>query len=46
VLAANRVGEALHRSMPPIARGLYWAAIVVVCFLFAESRGSFIYFQF
>lgn len=45
-LAAHRVGEALHRAMPPIARGLYWAAIVVVCFLFAESRGSFIYFQF
>ncbi len=46
VLAANKVGEGLHRAMPPIARGLYWAAIIVVCFLFAESRGSFIYFQF
>ena len=46
VLAANRVGETLHRAMPPMARGLYWAAIVVTCFLFAESRGAFIYFQF
>ena len=46
VLAANKVGEDLHRAMPPIARGLYGAAIFVVCFLFAESRGSFIYFQF
>lgn len=46
LLAAQRVGEALHRAMPPIARGLYWAAIMLVCFLFAESRGSFIYFQF
>lgn len=46
VLAAHNEGAALHRAMPPIARGLYWAAIIVVCFLFAESRGSFIYFQF
>ncbi len=46
LLALRGVGWAVHRALPPIARGLYWALIILVCFVFAETRATFIYFQF
>jgi alginate O-acetyltransferase complex protein AlgI len=41
-----RVGLESNRGLPPIARGLFWAGIVVLCYFLAESRAQFIYFQF
>jgi D-alanyl-lipoteichoic acid acyltransferase DltB (MBOAT superfamily) len=46
VLGHFKVGLESNRALPPIGRGLLWAAIVLVCWLYAESRAQFIYFQF
>ena len=41
-----RVGTESNRLLPPMARGILWSATVVICYLFARSNASFIYFQF
>lgn len=41
-----RAALTLHRKAPAAVRGAIWAALVAACFLFAESRAEFIYFQF
>ncbi len=46
LLGSQRVGLETNRVLPPIARGLYWAALATLCYLFSESRATFIYFQF
>jgi alginate O-acetyltransferase complex protein AlgI len=46
VFGHYRVGIESNRRLPPIARGLYWASIVIACYFLAESRAQFIYFQF
>ncbi|MEI8256667.1 MAG: MBOAT family protein, partial [Deltaproteobacteria bacterium] len=46
VFAYYRVGEETHRALPPIARGTFWLLVLAALWLFAESRATFIYFQF
>jgi alginate O-acetyltransferase complex protein AlgI len=46
VLAYHRVGVGTQRALHPIARGLYWFGLLAACWLFAQSRAQFIYFQF
>ncbi len=46
VLGGARVGLRAHRAMPPAARGLMWASMIAVCYLFAVGSPVFIYFQF
>lgn len=45
-LGRARVPLALHRRSPAVIRGAVWAALIAACFLFAEARAEFIYFQF
>lgn len=45
-LGYYRVAITSHRLLPPIARGLVWAGLIATCYLLAESRAAFIYFQF
>ncbi|XXF80786.1 MBOAT family protein [Myxococcaceae bacterium GXIMD 01537] len=46
VLGRFQVPVRLHGWMPAPARGLVWLALVLGCFLLAEPREQFIYFQF
>jgi D-alanyl-lipoteichoic acid acyltransferase DltB (MBOAT superfamily) len=46
LLATQSTALELHRRAPPFGRGLVWVALIALCFLFAESRAQFIYFQF
>ncbi len=41
-----RVGLRSHRAMPPAARGVLWASLVGLCYLFATHAAEFIYFNF
>ncbi len=46
VLGGARVGLRAHRAMPPAARGILWASMIAICYLFAVGSPVFIYFQF
>jgi D-alanyl-lipoteichoic acid acyltransferase DltB (MBOAT superfamily) len=46
VVAALRLPERVDRAAPAVLRGVLWAALIAVCFLFSEARAAFIYFQF
>ena len=46
LFGAFRVGDQTHRAVPPMAKGALWFACLTVCYLLAESRATFIYFQF
>lgn len=46
LFGAFRVGEQTHRAVPPMAKAVLWFACLAVCFVLAESRATFIYFQF
>lgn len=46
VFGVFKVGQKLHEKLPPVGRGLVWAAIAYVCFFFATSSPLFIYFNF
>jgi alginate O-acetyltransferase complex protein AlgI len=41
-----RVGLRANRGLPPAARGLFWASIIVVLYFLASSSPTFIYFYF
>lgn len=45
-LDAFALPSRFDRALPALFRGLFWAALIVVCFLFSETRAAFIYFQF
>jgi len=46
MLGGARVGLRTHRGMPAAARGLLWAGMIGVCYLFTIGSPVFIYFQF
>jgi alginate O-acetyltransferase complex protein AlgI len=46
LLSSQQAGLELHRRAPPVGRARGWLARLGLCFLFAESRAQFIYFQF
>jgi len=46
VLGRFQVGSRLHAWLPAPARGVAWLALVLACYLLAEPREQFIYFQF
>ena len=43
---ATKVGLRANRALPPAARGLLWAGIIVVLYFLASSSPTFIYFYF
>jgi alginate O-acetyltransferase complex protein AlgI len=43
---SSKLGLRTHRVLPPAARGLMWAAAVVVLYIFSSSSPTFIYFYF
>jgi alginate O-acetyltransferase complex protein AlgI len=45
-LGRFEVGSRLHGWMPAPARGVVWLVLVLGCYLLAEPREQFIYFQF
>ena len=40
------VGLRSHAGLPASARGLLFGAMLAITYLFAETRATFIYFQF
>lgn len=46
LFGAFEVGTRSHRAVPPMARAVLWFACLALCYLFSESRATFIYFQF
>jgi alginate O-acetyltransferase complex protein AlgI len=46
ILGRFEVGSRLHAWLPAPARGVVWLALVLGCYLLAEPREQFIYFQF
>ena len=42
----TKLGLRTNRALPPAARGLFWAGIVVMLYLLASSSPTFIYFYF
>lgn len=46
VLGVFKVGLAVHRKLPAVARGLVWAAFAYTCYFYATSSPLFIYFNF
>ncbi|MFO0693135.1 MAG: MBOAT family O-acyltransferase [Polyangiales bacterium] len=45
-LGSRRVGLRSHAGLPASARGLLFGAMLAITYLFAETRATFIYFQF
>ena len=45
-LGSRRVGLRSHAGLPASARGLLFGAMLAVTYLFAQTRATFIYFQF
>ena len=43
---ATKVGLRSNRALPPGARGVLWASMVVLCYWFASASPTFIYFYF
>lgn len=43
---AVRLGQRTNELLPAAARGLFWASIVMVIYLFASTSPTFIYFYF
>jgi alginate O-acetyltransferase complex protein AlgI len=46
VAGAARLGVRTHRALPAAARGLVWAGAAIVCYVFATTSPTFIYFYF
>ncbi len=41
-----KLGLRAHRRLPPVVRGIVWAAFGLLCYFFATSSPLFIYFNF
>jgi len=46
VISALEVPHRFHRALVAPARGAVWLALVLACYLWADPRDQFIYFQF
>ena len=42
----HRLGLRTNRALPPAARGIFWATMVLVLYWFASTSPTFIYFYF